>query len=183
MSEPTALFAPVKPTQVAPRLWRGGGFVAETWRTVSDADAIPPGGHVILSFDRWRAERYTIIGARFPIGVALPAVASIEAFAKDLARFGLISLAFPKFSDGRAYSTARRLRETGFTGELRATGDVLLDQMPLMLRSGFDAFEITSATTIAALQARPIPAVSRVYQTGREAPAAQWRSRRRAGSQ
>lgn len=180
MSEPTALFSPIRPSEAAPRLWKGGRFVADSWRLVSNAEPIPAGADVLLSFDRWRTERAAFIGARVPLGVALPAVASIEAIAEDLPRLDLISLPFPKFSDGRAYSTARRLREAGFTGELRATGDVLLDQLPLMLRSGFDAFEIKSASTIAALEARPIPAVSRVYQAGREAPVTQWRSRRRA---
>ena len=54
----------------------------------------------------------------------------------------LIVLNFPKFTDGRAYSQARLLRERlGYRGELRATGAVLLDQLPFMLRCGFDSFE------------------------------------------
>lgn len=54
----------------------------------------------------------------------------------------LVVLHFPKFTDGRAYSQARLLRERlGYTGELRATGAVFLDQLPFMLRCGFDSFE------------------------------------------
>ena len=54
----------------------------------------------------------------------------------------LIVLDFPKFTDGRAYSQARLLRERlGYAGELRATGGVLQDQLPFMLRCGFDSFE------------------------------------------
>ena len=50
-----------------------------------------------------------------------------------------IDLHFPKFTDGRAYSQARLLRQRrGFTGELRATGDVLMDQLVHMARCGFD---------------------------------------------
>lgn len=53
-----------------------------------------------------------------------------------------IELHFPKFTDGRAYSQARLLRERlGYTGELRATGVVLRDQLPFLLRCGFDSFE------------------------------------------
>ena len=60
----------------------------------------------------------------------------------DVARLDLIALHFPKFSDGRAYSQARLLRERlGYQGELRATGGVLQDQLPFMLRCGFDSFE------------------------------------------
>ena len=56
-----------------------------------------------------------------------------------------MALEFPKFRDGRAYSYARLLRERyGFEGELRAVGDVLLEQLFFMLRTGFDAFEIES---------------------------------------
>jgi len=54
----------------------------------------------------------------------------------------LIVLDFPKFTDGRAYSQARLLRERlGYQGDLRATGAVLLDQLPFLLRCGFDSFE------------------------------------------
>ena len=57
--------------------------------------------------------------------------------------FALVALDFPKFRDGRAYSYARLLRERyGFRGELRAVGEVLLEQLFFMLRTGFDAFEI-----------------------------------------
>ena len=61
----------------------------------------------------------------------------------DLAGFSVIVLDFPKFKDGRAYSQARLLRERyGYTGEIRARGEVLRDQLLFMARCGFDAFEI-----------------------------------------
>ena len=50
-----------------------------------------------------------------------------------------IDLVFPKFTDGRAYSQAFMLRRQGFKGEIRATGDVLIDQLVQMQRMGFDA--------------------------------------------
>ena len=55
-------------------------------------------------------------------------------------RIALIEVAFPSFRDGRGYSTARILREAGYTGELRAEGDVLVDQIAFMRRCGFDSF-------------------------------------------
>lgn len=56
-----------------------------------------------------------------------------------LAGVSRIDLHFPKFTDGRAYSQAFLLRRRlGFTGELRATGDVLIDQLVQMERTGFD---------------------------------------------
>lgn len=57
-----------------------------------------------------------------------------------LNRLKLVEVAFPRFRDGRGYSTARILREAGYTGELRAEGDVLVDQILFMRRCGFDSF-------------------------------------------
>jgi len=72
-----------------------------------------------------------------------------------LDQLALIEVSFPTFRDGRGYSSARVLREGGYRGELRAAGDVLVDQVPLMRRCGFDSFapeaEIDEATLAASL--------------------------------
>ncbi len=57
-----------------------------------------------------------------------------------LGRIRLIEVAFPVFGDGRGYSAARILREAGYAGELRAAGDVLVDQLAALRRCGFDSF-------------------------------------------
>jgi len=57
-----------------------------------------------------------------------------------LERLRLVEVAFPVWTDGRGYSSARTLREAGYTGELRAVGDVLIDQLGQMRRCGFDSF-------------------------------------------
>jgi uncharacterized protein (DUF934 family) len=57
-----------------------------------------------------------------------------------LNRLALIEVNFPAYTDGRGYSAARILREAGYTGELRAVGEVLIDQLSHMRRCGFDAF-------------------------------------------
>ncbi|MDE0879700.1 MAG: DUF934 domain-containing protein [Sphingomonas bacterium] len=57
-----------------------------------------------------------------------------------LDRVSLVEVGFPSFRDGRGYSAARILREAGYAGELRAAGDVLVDQLPFMRRCGFDTF-------------------------------------------
>lgn len=57
-----------------------------------------------------------------------------------LSRLRVVEVNFPSFGDGRGYSAARLLREHGYTGELRAVGDVLVDQLRFMRRCGFDAF-------------------------------------------
>ena len=58
-----------------------------------------------------------------------------------LGQIRLVEVNFPVFGDGRGYSAARILREAGYTGELRAVGDVLFDQLSNMRRCGFDSFE------------------------------------------
>lgn len=58
-----------------------------------------------------------------------------------LGRIALVEVNFPVYGDGRGYSAARILREEGFTGEIRAVGDVLVDQLNNMRRCGFDAFQ------------------------------------------
>ncbi len=57
-----------------------------------------------------------------------------------LDRLALVEIDFPAFGDGRGYSAAQILREAGYNGELRASGDVLVDQIAYMRRCGFDAF-------------------------------------------
>ncbi|MEZ5735795.1 MAG: DUF934 domain-containing protein [Novosphingobium sp.] len=57
-----------------------------------------------------------------------------------LDRLKLVEINFPVFGDGRGYSAARILREAGYAGELRAVGDVLVDQLAAMRRCGFDSF-------------------------------------------
>ena len=58
-----------------------------------------------------------------------------------LERLSLVEVNFPAFGDGRGYSSAQILREAGYQGELRAVGDVLVDQVAYMRRCGFDAFD------------------------------------------
>ena len=70
-----------------------------------------------------------------------------------LDRIALVEVSFPKYRDGRGYSSGRILREAGFTGELRAQGDVLVDQIPLMRRCGFDSFAPEAPVDEAVLRA------------------------------
>ena len=182
MSEPAPLFSPLKPATIEPRLWTGKEFATDAWRLIGDDVDFPIGGYAIVSLARWRAEQPALAALGVPIGVFVQPSEALDLETDDIARLALIALNFPKFSDGRAYSTARRLREAGYGGEIRATGDVLLDQLPLMLRAGFSTFEITNAATVRALESAPLPAVSRVYQAGAEAADQGWRSRRKAGA-
>ena len=80
-----------------------------------------------------------------------------------LDRISLIEVNFPGFGDGRGYSAARILREAGYQGELRAVGDVLVDQIVAMRRCGFDSFHPAKALDDAAVE-RALTRYDDVYQ-------------------
>ena len=124
-------------------LIRDGRIAADEWRTVADDEPVAGSGAVIVSLARWRAEREALLARRDPLGVRLASDESPAEIAGDVGHFAVIALEFPKFTDGRAYSHARLLRDRhGFRGELRAVGNVLADQILFMHRCGFDAFEV-----------------------------------------
>lgn len=72
--------------------------------------------------------------------VRIEAGEDVTALFPHLARVRLVEIDFPRFRDGRGFSTARMLREAGYTGEIKATGDVLVDLIFFMRRCGFDSF-------------------------------------------
>ena len=151
-------------------LYKNGTFIEDSWRTVAEGEALSPAGHVIVPLDWWQAERQAVAGSNVPLGVRIEPGTPIEDFAQDISRFAVIALAFPKFGDGRAYSIACLLRQRhGYKGELRAVGEVLIDQIQPMIRCGFDAFEITDPVTEKALRDGRIPGVNHFYQPGQGA--------------
>lgn len=148
-------------------LWKNGTFVDDSWREVREGEDIPPAGHVIVPLDWWQQERDAFAGSNALLGVKVNPGTPIESFAADINRFALIALAFPKFGDGRAFSMARLLRERhGFAGELRATGDVLIDQIQMMERCGFDTCEVVDPVAERLLRERGAPTYARFYQPG-----------------
>ena len=93
-----------------------------------------------------------------------------------LDRLALIEVGFPAFTDGRGYSSARVLREAGYTGELRAEGDVLLDQIRHMVRCGFDSFAPQKPIARAAAE-EAVARFAYVYQPTVDGRAAVWNLR------
>lgn len=127
-------------------LVRNGALAADPFVDASGLAEIPPVGPVIVGLGQWRAHRDALLARRDPVGLRLRSDEHPAVVAGDLARFAVIALEFPVFRDGRAYTYARLLRERfGYAGELRAVGDVLLEQLHFMERVGFDAFEIAGA--------------------------------------
>jgi uncharacterized protein (DUF934 family) len=127
-------------------LIKNGELATSSFVDASAADAIPPTGPVIVSLDQWQAHRDELLTRKAPLGIRMHSDQPPELIAADLQHFAVVALEFPKFRDGRAYSYARLLRERyGFKGELRAVGEVLLEQLFFMLRTGFDAFDVQGA--------------------------------------
>lgn len=159
-----------------------GQIADDPWVLVDDAAPLPGGVPLLLSLARWQAERNALEGRNAPLGVRLAPGEGAEDIAEDVDRLSLIALEFPTFKDGRAYSTARRLRQVlGFRGELRATGDVLRDQWLFMVRCGFDAVEVAGAAEAAAWETE-MRRFSVVYQRAADdrQPAGELRQMRRA---
>ena len=137
---------------------RAGRFRDDPWSFPAD-DAALPSGKAALSKARVLARGEPAAGLVLTAGDTLDGV--------DPKRFELIALRFPRYADGRPYSLARRLREGhGFSGELRATGDVLRDQIGFLVRAGFDTLEIVHPGTIEALRAGTRVRPDRYYQRG-----------------
>ncbi|KQV98508.1 DUF934 domain-containing protein [Rhizobacter sp. Root1221] len=115
----------------------------DQWHTITGEDGpmvtLTPAPYSLLTFTQWHAIR-AHWPDHMPVGVSFGNDGEIETLKDDLPRLSIVALHFPKWVDGRAYSQARILRSRyRFTGEVRATGEVLVDMMPLLKRTGFDA--------------------------------------------
>lgn len=131
------------------RLIKNNAVVDDGWTTLTlaegetPASVALPAGDVLFPVTVWLARKAEILTGRNRAGLLLQPDDKVEDIAADLAHFTVVAVNFPKFVDGRGYSTASLLRQRyGYAGELRAVGDVLHDQLFYMRRVGFDAFAL-----------------------------------------
>ena len=125
---------------------KGREIVADDWTVLRLEDGLPaeaavvPEGKIIVPLTVWLAQRASL-ASRAQLGVWIASDERPEVLKGELDKFAVVAVDFPKFTDGRGYSIAYNLRmRLGYTGELRAIGDVLRDQLFQMQRTGFDAF-------------------------------------------
>lgn len=135
-------------------LIRAGKVVADLFTDATGLDDLPAGVPLIVNLDQWQSHRDALLVASQPLGLRLKSEQAPRLVADDLRHFALVALEFPKFRDGRAYTHARMLRERfNYTGEVRAVGDVLQEQLHFMERCGFDTFEVSGPNPEQAWQA------------------------------
>ena len=146
------------------RLWTPQGFREDEWIHAETVDNGPRDGQIILPLAVW-LETGEATRRSGRIAVELQPGDPLDAVVEQLDSLPLVALAFPVFSDGRSYSKAELLRARhGYLGQIRATGDMLIDQVSHMLRVGFDALEVRHETTILRLEAGETGDLGRYYQ-------------------
>lgn len=127
-------------------LLKDGKIAEDVWAPVEDGAELPASGPVLVSLARLKAEHAGLLAGNHSVGVRLSNADDPAEIAAWLDRISLVVLDFPKYTDGRALSQSQLLRRRhGYKGEIRATGQVLRDQLRLMIRSGFDAMVIDEA--------------------------------------
>ncbi len=173
-------------TEIKARLWTNDGFRDDAWQRVEELPADAGEGRYLLPLPAFLAvgdNRRGELDDR--IGVEIAPGEDLDDVLPHLPSVGLVALAFPAFSDGRSFSKAELLRTRhGYAGPLRATGDVLTDQLPHMIRTGFTEFEVSNPATLKRLEKGETGGIPLHYQpTAKEAAKGEgyaWR-RRAAG--
>ncbi|MDR3352397.1 MAG: DUF934 domain-containing protein [Zoogloeaceae bacterium] len=127
-------------------LIKNGVIVADPWTRLANPDAALPEGDLFVPLTVWHTRKAALLSHPARIGLWLETETlpeDLAGIAADLSRFAAIAIYIPRFVDGRGYSLARLLRERyRYTGELRAVGDVLHDQLFALWRVGFDAWAL-----------------------------------------
>jgi uncharacterized protein (DUF934 family) len=160
-------------------LIRDGKAIEDRFTLVTaEADWTESDG-LLVDLALWQSQRDALLASGRPLGLKLGSDEHPDTVIADIEHFASIALEFPVFRDGRAYSYARLLRRAGYTGELRAVGDVLLDQLHYMQRVGFDAFEIDAEDPEAAYKQAQSEFSVWYQPAGDERP---WASRLRSAS-
>ncbi|MDO6965683.1 DUF934 domain-containing protein [Rhizobium alvei] len=151
------------------KIWNEAGFVSDDpWVIESDEVEAGQNEKPILPLASFleRAE-----AGESGLGVLIAPADNVRALQPHLDKIALVALSFPAFNDGRGFSHASLLRtQLGFDGEIRAVGDVLIDQIPLMLRCGISSFAVTNPVAIRRLGEGRLPGIDLHYQpTARDA--------------
>lgn len=126
------------------RVIKDRAIVDDAWLLLPPEAAVPETGDVIVSLAQWNASHESLLARAGKVGLLLKSEQEPEDI-QALDQLSFIAIEFPRFTDGRGYTSARLLRDRfRFPGELRAVGDVLRDQLFYMARCGIDSFALKS---------------------------------------
>jgi uncharacterized protein (DUF934 family) len=161
-----------------PQLIKQGQLIQDDWlrlERLEDKESLPD-GKLLVPVSVWQV-RHEELADRKQLGVWLDSSEEPACISNDLHHFELVAINFPAFADGRGYSYARLLRERyNYPGELRAIGDVLIDQLYYLKRCGFDAFALRSDQNMQ-LALASLATFSESYQAATDQPIPLFRRR------
>jgi uncharacterized protein (DUF934 family) len=130
-------------------VFEGAREVPDHWEHAGDEDHLPAGQNFVVCLDRLKRDQEFLFSREAPLGVQLTSANKAAEIAEFLGKLDLVVIEFPKFRDGRGFTIARELRERyGYEGEIRATGHVLPDQYPLLLRVGFTNVQVPESAKL-----------------------------------
>ncbi|MDG4907628.1 DUF934 domain-containing protein [Mesorhizobium sp. WSM4898] len=173
-----------EPTKSETRLWTPNGFREDEWTHAESAEALASNGRFILPLQAFLGLDDDIRrSAKERLGVLLLPGDELDKIVGLLDQLSLVALAFPAFNDGRSFSKGELLRTRhNFKGAVRATGQVLVDQLPHMLRLGFDEFEVSNPVLLKRLEEGRTGGLPVYYQPAVEpeakGPKYSWRRKR-----
>ena len=166
---------------------KNGQVHQDSWQVLrpeTDADlagVCVPAGQWLVPFALWQ-NQHDVLKTRGDIGVWLSPTDDLSEVAQQFTAWPLVAIDFPKFTDGRGYSIAWRLRNHyQYSGELRAIGNVLVDQLFFMLRVGFDTLALDPKVAATTAE-RNLAPFSDTYQGSTDNPAPLFRRTERAAS-
>ncbi|CAN7414956.1 DUF934 domain-containing protein [Pararhizobium sp. LjRoot235] len=145
------------------KIWKETGFVTDDpWVVETEETKAGSNEKAILGLDAFIEKASS---GDSGLGVLISPAEDVTRLLPFIEQISLIAVAFPAFNDGRAFSHASLLRaRLGYDKEIRAVGDVLIDQVPLMLRCGIDSFAVTNATALKRLSEGRLPGIDNHYQ-------------------
>ncbi len=138
-----------------PKLIKDKAIADNSWLLMEATDAPEtvdiPADAVIIPLNVWQARKQELTGRIATLGVWLNSDQFADQLGEEAQQLPLVAVNFPGFMDGRGFSTARLLRERyGYSGELRATGSIIRDQLFFLQRCGFNSFDLPEGADLEA---------------------------------
>ena len=142
-----------------------GAVADNNWTVLQQPVESIPAGDILVPLNYWLEHRVELKQQSGQVGVWLDSDEEVESLADDLPQLPVVALNFPKFVDGRGFSSARLLRDRyDYQGEVRAIGNIIQDQLFMLQRCGFSQFSLANDIDLEAA-AKSLNDFSDGYQT------------------